>query len=799
MKKKLLFGLRLLLPILVIGLYLIVPLQPSDTVKADDGSVEVRVSAGTDDCWVIEPYFYTNSFLLVGNYAGFLCKVGVRLLNLGIPRYANITSAYLSFTANGTTSGDVVNATISGELSSSPATFSSLSDYNSRGKTVSNVSWGNIEHWTNGTVYNSTDISSIIQEIVNLADWDLGDNAALFWEDNSSTNSAYRQVYSYDESSTNAPLLHIEWSGYVASVNPAVDTNTATNIGITSATLNGVITLTGSSNVTTYGFEWGTSTGAYTDNWTSEAGEYEAGNYSHNVTDLQASTTHFYRFFATNSEGTGYGEEQNFTTTIISAVISMTALPGFSVVISMTATPVTTIAVITMTVTPATYNLTCTVLITMTAMPESPPLAPTNVTITMNVTPISPTIPVVTTNPVTDYTPTSVTLHGTILDLGGSWVTSWGFALYYANGTYITTTIYSGNATIGDYSKNQTGLTVNTYYKYYFFATNWYGTANGAWVIFPTTAPTVTTNSVTNITPISALFNGTIGEIYGLQITSYGWQWWYPGNFTTWYSPAGNYTSGNYGYSIEEWNSLTPATLYYYRFWAVYLSGDYGIAYGSTLNFTTTAWLSYNITNLVAYPNSATQISLSWLLSGNLTGAVIRYQTGSYPNTFLNGSEAYHGIQQSSLLNGLTPGTTYYFSGWGYDANDNYSLTPAMTMATTPASPNSTWQGDIVPNIPNEPDASGLAGSPGYGAMSWIAGQMQMDVSVWYMLIGLLGICLATALVAMRSKSILITVTVSVVLLATLTGMGILPKLIVEIIAIIGVAIVAVKGYQTYA
>ncbi len=793
--KKLLSRLLFLIPLLLILVYSLFPILPHGTVMAtDSGTVEVQVSAGEDDCYVWASSIWATSPIRVGSYLSDNTRSGMRFLTLTIPQYANITGAYLSFNASATLSGTDVNTTIWGELSSNPSAFSDLADYDNRNRTSSNANWDNVPAWTTKTIYNSTDISSVIQEIVNLGTWSSGNNLTLFWENNGTTLGSYRQAYTYSSTDNPAPILHVEWSGYVMDL----DTDSATNVATTTATLNGIINSIGNSNVTSYGFQWGTSSGVYTDNWTSSAGNYPVGNYSYNAT-VQASKTSFYRFFATNSEGTDYGEEQSFTTTTVSAVISMSAMPGFSVAISMTATPVTTIAVITMTATPTTYNLTCTVLLTMTATPESPPATPMNVTITMNATPTTPTIPVVTTNPVTDYTPTSVTLHGTILDLGGSWVTQWGFSLYYANGTYITTTIYSGNATIGDYSKNQTGLTVNTYYKYFFFATNWYGTAYGDWVIFPTTAPSVTTNTVSNITPISALFNGTIGATYGLQIIYYGWQWWTGGNFTVWYSPVGNYTAGTYTYMIEQWNSLTPSTLYYYRFFAIYLSGDYGIAYGSTLNFTTTAWLSYNITNLIAYPNSATQISLSWLLTGNLTGAVIRYQIGSYPSTFLNGSEAYHGVQQSSILAGLTPGTTYYFSGWGYDADDNYSLGYAQTLATTPALYTSNWSADIVPDVSTEPDASGLTGSPGYETMSWVAQQMQIDVSVWYMLMGLFAIAIIVGLAALKTKSIFLTVIVTIASMGTLSAIGVFPMIVLYLIAIIGIAYALLKGYQTNA
>ena len=49
--------------------------------------------------------------------------------------------------------------------------------------TTASVAWSNMAAWTAGQWYNSPDISSIIQEIVNQGGWTSGNNMALTWND----------------------------------------------------------------------------------------------------------------------------------------------------------------------------------------------------------------------------------------------------------------------------------------------------------------------------------------------------------------------------------------------------------------------------------------------------------------------------------------------------------------------------------------------------------------------------------------------------------------------------------------
>ncbi len=95
---------------------------------------------------------------------------------------------------------------------------------------------------------------------------------------------------------------------------PNVVTNVATYVTSTSVVLNGGISSIGGDNVTARrGFQWGLSSGIYTNSW-AEDGNYPIGKFSHTAGSLSGDTTYYYRAFATSSVGTGYGSELSVST-----------------------------------------------------------------------------------------------------------------------------------------------------------------------------------------------------------------------------------------------------------------------------------------------------------------------------------------------------------------------------------------------------------------------------------------------------------------------------------------------------
>jgi hypothetical protein len=128
------------------------------------------------------------------------------------------------------------------------------------------------------------------------------------------------------------------WSTKISSFKfantPIVITQAATAIAATSGTLNGTVNPNGLA--TTYHFEWGTTV-TYGNSTSSQSAGSGSSNVaeSANLTGLTTGTTYHYRIVATNSDGTGNGDDITFipgaaiiTTTAVSAITTTTATSG---------------------------------------------------------------------------------------------------------------------------------------------------------------------------------------------------------------------------------------------------------------------------------------------------------------------------------------------------------------------------------------------------------------------------------------------------------------------------------------
>ena len=106
---------------------------------------------------------------------------------------------------------------------------------------------------------------------------------------------------------------------------PTVTTNVLSNITSNSATCGGYVTFSGGATVTSRGVCWSTSENPTISNSHTTDGS-GTGSYTSNITGLTAGTTYYVRAYATNSEGTAYGEQRQFTTNNIPTVTTNTVL-----------------------------------------------------------------------------------------------------------------------------------------------------------------------------------------------------------------------------------------------------------------------------------------------------------------------------------------------------------------------------------------------------------------------------------------------------------------------------------------
>jgi len=194
-------------------------------------TINIRVAASADDVggfYVVGTGWGFNTLstttLMVGRASTTFWRYGfgMRFLAVNIPSGKTIDSATLTFDCDTSYSTTTAYAYIIGQLSATPATFSTFADFQARRgtsmdgadntqRTTAQVSW-TMAAQTAGNTYTSPEIKTVIQEIVNTvgAVTDL----VLFVDDfdnRSDADGARRKGVSYDGNSSNAPLLSITY------------------------------------------------------------------------------------------------------------------------------------------------------------------------------------------------------------------------------------------------------------------------------------------------------------------------------------------------------------------------------------------------------------------------------------------------------------------------------------------------------------------------------------------------------------------------------------------------------------
>jgi hypothetical protein len=150
-------------------------------------------------------------------------KMGVSTIfkNANIPSNATITSAYITYTADQAYSG-TVSCYITGELSATPAQFTTVAGYQAKRGTVvggannnyitSSVNWSITGAWSTNGTYQSPSLATLIQAIIN----SVGAITDIrLWTDDHAGRSGgnlLRTWYSYAENSSKKSIMHIEYT-----------------------------------------------------------------------------------------------------------------------------------------------------------------------------------------------------------------------------------------------------------------------------------------------------------------------------------------------------------------------------------------------------------------------------------------------------------------------------------------------------------------------------------------------------------------------------------------------------------
>lgn len=139
--------------------------------------------------------------------------IGTRFDGLYIPQGAVIKSAYIEFTSTAEIDSTVADLllVVSAEGTADSEAFNDNSgDIGSRAKTAAKVKWL-VEPWAaDGQISQTSELKSLLQEIVNRPDWKEGNAVSFIFENIDATPLSGRSAYSEDGDSTKAPKLVIE-------------------------------------------------------------------------------------------------------------------------------------------------------------------------------------------------------------------------------------------------------------------------------------------------------------------------------------------------------------------------------------------------------------------------------------------------------------------------------------------------------------------------------------------------------------------------------------------------------------
>ncbi len=398
---------------------------------------------------------------------------------------------------------------------------------------------------------------------------------------------------------------------------PTLTTTSVSAITGISANTGGNITNDGGASITVRGVIWSTSpnpTIALSTKTTQGTG---IGSFTSIVSNLTINTTYYVRAYATNSAGTGYGNELTFKTTTAAIVPTLTTTPVTSIT-SKTAVSggnissdggsnVTLRGVVWSTNPNPTVSLTTKttngggigaftsdmldLLVNTTYYVRAYAINGAGTgygnELTFKTT-LAAVVPTLTTAPVSSITSKTAVSGGNISSDGGSNVTIRG-VVWSTNPNptvSLTTKTTNGNG-IGTFTSEMNELLANTTYYVRAYATNSAATGYGNELTFKTTpasvVPTLTTTAVTSITSKTAVGGGNISSDGGSNVTARGVVWSTNPNPTI--SLTTKTTNGTgIGTFTSEMNDLLANTTYYVR---AYATNSAGTGYGNEISFTT--------------------------------------------------------------------------------------------------------------------------------------------------------------------------------------------------------------------
>jgi hypothetical protein len=445
-------------------------------------------------------------------------------------------------------------------------------------------------------------------------------------------------------------------------------------------------------------------------------------DFTSELTNLDPSTTYYFKAYLSDGTQTVFGEERNFTTisasvptvtsTTVSAITTSSAMSGGNITNdggasvlargicwSMIENPSitdnkTSDGTGTGVFTSSLTGLTAKTTYHLRAYATNSVGTAYGSDIAFTTTAI--VVPTLTTLSVSSVTTTTAVSGGNVSDGGGAAVSARGVCYGLTANPTITDTKTTDGSGTGIFTSNLSGLLPATGYHLRAYATNSAGTAYGTDITFTTTAiliPSLTTTSASAVTTTTATSGGNVTSDGGASITVRGVCWSTTLNPTITDNKTSNGTgTGSFSSSVT---GLSPSTNYHLR---AYATNSVGTGYGSDITFTTNALSVPTLTTTAASALTPTTASSG----GNITsdgGASVTVKGVCWSitlNPTIADSKTADGTGTGSFSSSvtlLTPATAYHLRayatnsiGTAYGADITFTTTSYQAPTVTTAS-----------------------------------------------------------------------------------------------------------------
>lgn len=152
---------------------------------------------------------YNN--MAFGEWYGTFKGLWIRFPNINIPQGVNITEAYVKFVSYGSKATTICNANIYFNNEDDAVAPTSAAQFVALTLTGA-IAWNNVGAWVDNLQYDTPELKTILQDIVDKGGWSSGNAVQIIIKDNSSSVNTVRNASQIDYvSGAEKAELHVTW------------------------------------------------------------------------------------------------------------------------------------------------------------------------------------------------------------------------------------------------------------------------------------------------------------------------------------------------------------------------------------------------------------------------------------------------------------------------------------------------------------------------------------------------------------------------------------------------------------